>query len=114
MRSVSASGGRDFIRPFFRTFKFCGSARGNILKLGALFIQRLQRISRVGVQRPFARDILFGLRDTLAQTLRVFARACFFGIQRIALDDQSMQRRRLLGFGLAQRRQMRCKLRPVR
>jgi hypothetical protein len=65
--------------------------------------ERCKRLARIRIERPFAREILFGLRDALALTLRGFAGARFFLIERFAFKRQTMKRRTTFGFGMTER-----------
>ncbi len=67
--------------------------------------QRAQCGLRVVVERTVAFDVLLGLADTLAQTLRRFAGAGFFFVELFARDGEAVQRGVARGFLVAQRRQ---------
>ncbi len=79
---------------------FFGAGRGGFQCAG-FFGERGERGGGVGLQRLFAGGVLVGLGEALANALRGFAGAGLFGIQRVTLDDEAMQRGGALRFCLA-------------
>ncbi len=100
-RSGALFGGRDLLactrRSGLECFVFLGQAS--------------ESRRRVGIEFSFARRVLFGLSDALAQRLRSLASACLFGLERLARDDQAVQCGGFLCLDLPQRRKLHCELR---
>ena len=81
------------------------SVRGCFERIALRLRERRAPCRRHCRERVRVRCRLLGLGDALAQALRRFARAGFFGVQLLALDDQAVKGGGLFRFGLAQRRQ---------
>ena len=95
--------------------QFIGGTRARPLR-----VRRFRR--RIVPTRPshprsmpvLAGEVLLGLRDALAQALRILARAALLGIERIALDDKAMQCGRTLALRSGAAAAVRSPLRPAR
>jgi len=96
---------RDDRRALFGFHKGCPGVVIGFRQLRGFRREIAERLSRVLFQGAFMREILIGLSDALTNSLRLFAGARFFRVEAVAFVQKALQRRRLVRFRFAQRRQ---------